>query len=96
MIAEREIIDALEAAADEVYGPVNAAADEDEGGDIEDMLRRELEELNAAPARSQRFRVCKRDTACGGLWSEGQVLNVSGVHHRAEAARPDQAGTTYH
>lgn len=65
--AEREIIEALEAAADELY-PETAAQGSDEGGDgddIEDMLKRELESLSAPKKKSTRFRVCKRETACG-------------------------------
>lgn len=68
MIAEREIIDALEAAADEVYPGTGGGADEEDGedGDIEDMLKKELEGLAAGKtAKSPRFRVCKRDTVCG-------------------------------
>lgn len=63
VIAEREAIDALETAADEVYGPLDNDVDE-EDGDIEDMLKRELESLNSKPGKSPRFRVCKRESAC--------------------------------
>lgn len=67
MIAEREIIDALEAAADELYPGTGAADDDDDAeGDIEDMLKKELEGLAAGKTtKSPRFRVCKRDTVCG-------------------------------
>jgi tRNA acetyltransferase TAN1 len=69
MIAEREIIDALEEAADELYPSTGGGADEEEeGGDIEDMLKRELEGLASHKTRqSQRFRVCKRETGCSEL-----------------------------
>ncbi|GMK55181.1 hypothetical protein CspeluHIS016_0202370 [Cutaneotrichosporon spelunceum] len=66
MIAEREIIDALEAAADELYPGTGGEEDEEEDeGDIEDMLKKELEGLAAHKTRqSHRFRLCKRDTVC--------------------------------
>ncbi|KLT45515.1 hypothetical protein CC85DRAFT_306697 [Cutaneotrichosporon oleaginosum] len=66
MIAEREIIDALEEAADDLYPDTEGGMDDgEEKGDIEDMVRRELDELSAQSTRqSQRFRVCKRDTVC--------------------------------
>ncbi|KAL1413413.1 hypothetical protein Q8F55_001179 [Vanrija albida] len=64
--AEREIIEALEAAADELYPETAAGAGEDsgDGEDIEDMLKKELESLSAPKKKSTRFRVCKRETAC--------------------------------
>ncbi|BEI83990.1 hypothetical protein CcaverHIS002_0405940 [Cutaneotrichosporon cavernicola] len=49
MIAEREIIDALEAAADELYPGTGAGEEEEEEeGDIEDMLKKELEGAGGA------------------------------------------------
>lgn len=74
VIAEREAIDALEAAADEIYG--SATAEEEGEGDIEDMLKKELEAMTAAPARSSRFRVCKRESACGKFAKLGQLMKV--------------------
>lgn len=73
MIAERVIIDALEAAADELYpGVGREEADDEEDGDIEDMLKKELEGLAAGKTKkSARFRVCKRDTVCGKSPSYG-------------------------
>ncbi|TXT15659.1 hypothetical protein VHUM_00162 [Vanrija humicola] len=64
--AEREIIEALEAAADELYPETAAGGNEDsgDGEDIEDMLKKELESLSAPGKKSARFRVCKRETAC--------------------------------
>jgi tRNA acetyltransferase TAN1 len=68
-IAEREIIEALEEAADALYpetGDKAEDADADEDADIEDLLKKELESLSGKKGtQSARFRLCKRDSACG-------------------------------
>jgi tRNA acetyltransferase TAN1 len=65
--AEREILEALEEAADEL-DPEGAEKDQAKAAsnDIEDELARELEELRGGPktGKSERFRLCKRDNAC--------------------------------
>lgn len=65
--AEREILEALEEAADELY-PEEGKEDDEEDGDIEDMLKKELEGMNQKQVqKSTRFRVCKREAPCGEL-----------------------------
>lgn len=73
-IAEREILEALEEAADVLYPDIKMDDDEAAGGsggddDIEDMLKKELATLSGsggeAGKKSPRFRLCKRETACG-------------------------------
>ncbi|RSH77608.1 uncharacterized protein EHS24_003168 [Apiotrichum porosum] len=68
-IAEREILEALEEAADELYPETKmedeAAAGGDDDEDIEDMLKKELATMSGEPGKkSPRFRLCKRETAC--------------------------------
>lgn len=63
--AEREILEALEEAADILY-PEDERDDDEEDGDIEDMLKKELEGMNEKQVqKSTRFRVCKREAPCG-------------------------------
>lgn len=63
--AEREILEALEEAADELY-PEEGKEEDEEDGDIEDMLKKELEGMNQKQVqKSTRFRVCKREAPCG-------------------------------
>jgi tRNA acetyltransferase TAN1 len=72
-VAEREILEALEEAADELYPETKeagaggaASANDDE--DIEDALKKELAELSGGSGgKSKRFRMTKRDSACGEL-----------------------------
>ncbi|EKC97815.1 hypothetical protein A1Q2_07818 [Trichosporon asahii var. asahii CBS 8904] len=53
--AEREILEALEEAADELY-PEEGKEDDEEDGDIEDMLKKELEGMNQKQVqKSTRF-----------------------------------------
>ena len=66
--AERELVEALEGIADELY-PETAAGngnqeDEDEGEmDMEAMLKKELSGISSEE-KSKRIRLCKHDTAC--------------------------------
>lgn len=64
--AEREIFEALEEAADELYPETKEVEDNGSEGDIEDMLKKELAALSGATpgSKSSRFRMTKRDSAC--------------------------------
>jgi tRNA acetyltransferase TAN1 len=64
--AERELVEALEGIADELY-PETATGqkeEEDEGEmDMEAMLKKELSGISSEE-KSKRIRLCKHDTAC--------------------------------
>jgi len=64
--AERELVEALEGIADELY-PDTATGkgdEEDEGEmDMEAMLKKELSGISSEE-KSKRIRLCKHDTAC--------------------------------
>lgn len=96
VIAEREIIDALEAAADELYpGTGGDEGEDEEEGDIEDMLKRELEGLAAHKTRqSLRFRVCKRDTVCSEFVPLSRADRCA-LHQRSAPSRPRCAGAVH-
>lgn len=91
-IAEREILEALEEAADELYPETKmedeAAAGGDDDEDIEDMLKKELATISGEPGKkSPRFRLCKRETACGELgFRQDLPADDSGVHYCACAS----------
>lgn len=89
--AEREMLEALEEAADELY-PEESKEEDEEDGDIEDMLKRELEGMNQKQVqKSTRFRVCKREAPCGELRSRERATDTSLLHHRSGAAGPVEA-----
>lgn len=65
--AERELVEALEGIADELYpetGTTEEAEDEGEGEmDMEAMLKKELSGIQG-DVKSKRIRLCKHDTPC--------------------------------
>ena len=66
--AERELVEALEGIADELYPETATGSgkqeDEDEGEmDMEAMLKKELSGISSVE-KSRRIRLCKHDTAC--------------------------------
>ena len=68
--AERELVEALETIADELYPETIAGAEDQEGGegeaeeeDMEAMLKKELSGISS-DQKSKRFRLCRHETAC--------------------------------
>lgn len=64
--AERELVEALEQIADELYPETSDTADQtevDENEDMEAMLKRELSGMSG-DQRSKRFRLCRHETPC--------------------------------
>jgi tRNA acetyltransferase TAN1 len=64
--AERELVEALEGIADELYPETSAnqEEEEDEGEmDMEAMLKKELSGISS-DTKSKRIRLCRHDTPC--------------------------------
>jgi tRNA acetyltransferase TAN1 len=68
--AERELVEALETIADELYPETIAGAEDGDAGegeaeeeDMEAMLKRELSGISS-DQKSKRFRLCRHETAC--------------------------------
>ncbi|OWT38175.1 hypothetical protein C362_04041 [Cryptococcus neoformans Bt1] len=64
--AELEIINYLENIADELYPETSEGKEDSNEGnlDFEEMLKRDLESMKDQSAKSQRFRLCSRDSFC--------------------------------
>lgn len=62
--AERELVEALEGIADELYPETIVKEEEDEGEmDMEAMLKKELSGISS-DTKSNRIRLCRHDTPC--------------------------------
>lgn len=64
--AERELVEALEGIADELYPETSAQEEEEEDDgemDMEAMLKKELSGISS-DTKSKRIRLCRHDTPC--------------------------------
>ena len=79
--AERELVEALEQIADELYPEDSDGADNnegEEGEDMEAMLKRELSGMSG-DQRSKRFRLCRHETPCRKLTlSDHETVSADG------------------